>query len=733
MSSISFDQSRREWALADGDLLYMLGLDADDALCHRYVGLSPRRGPDRATGEWWEVPSEWTYPFDSWWEAPPRWEYPSRGPYVFGETTVASLFGPADRDLHLRYAAHEIVGDQLVVRLVDRYHPLAVDLHYELTPGSGVVRRWAEIRNDGEEPVILEQAGAFAIFQPSGSYVLHHLTGAGLNEMNPVTETLAPGRKVLESRRGLTGHAHQPWFALATEQRDWILFGALEWSGNWKLSFETDIAGALSIVGGMSDFDFQHVLQPGASFTTPEAVVGVVAGSVDDASRAMHRFIRGHVMPRRKSEDTLPVIFEGWCTTFGKDMNAERLIKEAELVADIGVELFIVTAGWYTPVEGTFGFVSREGDWRPWPEAFPNGLEEVAAVVRGQGMRFGLWWEPESVSADSELFRAHPDWVYQFQSRGPQPTRVGQYVLNLCRPDVYEYLRNDIFRLVKQYGLDYFRTDMNQSLRELGDPSGRSGSGRDLAWRHVRNYYRLLDEVRAAFPDLIIENCAGGGGRIDLGTLRRTDTSWISDNVNQLVRLGMFMGATSFLPPTVCENWMVYSLFHPPEEPPFGRPEWPRPDLDFQFRVCMMGHMGIGADLRHASDEWKDRARHHIARYKELRRTIQHGDLYRLTPVPPRDGSGEWAAVAMVAGDQGEAVAFCYRLASAEPSFILRWPGLDPERDYDVEIDAGGERQRLSGAELGDAGLEVVVPERHSSALLIARRMKRSASSAQVR
>lgn len=721
MSSISFNQSRREWALSDGELLYMLGLDEDGALWHRYIGLCPRRPPNRATGEWWEVPPEWTYPFDDWWEAPPRWEYPSRGPFVFGETVIASLFGPADRDLHLRYAEHQIDGDRLLVRLADRYHPFTVDLYYELAPGSGVIRRWAEIRNDGKEPVTLEQAGAFAIFQPPGTYILHHLTGAGLNEMNPVRETLFPGRKVFESRRGLTGHAHQPWFALANEQRDWILFGALEWSGNWKLSFETDIAGALSIVGGMSDFDFEHRLEPGASFTTPAAAVGVVQGGPDDASRAMHRFIRRHVGPRRKSEDTLPVIYEGWVTTFGRDITAERLVRDAELVAGIGVELFIVTAGWYTSIEDTFDFITREGDWRPRPEAFPNGLEEVAAAVRKQGMRFGLWWEPESVSVDSELFRAHPDWVYQFEPRGPRPTRHGQLVLNLGRNDVYDYVRDDIFRLVEQYELDYFRTDMNQSLRELGDPSGCSGPGRDLAWRHVTNYYRILDEVRAAFPDLIIENCAGGGGRIDLGTLRRTHTTWISDNVNQLVRLGMFMSATSFLPPTVCENWLVYSVEHPPDEPPFGKAEWPRPDLDFQFRVCMMGHMGIGADLRYTPGDWKHRASHHIARYKELRRTIQHGDLYRLTPPPPRDGSGEWAAAVIVAGDQGEAVAFCYRLASEEPSFILRWLGLDRGRDYEIEVDGESERRRMKGAELSDVGLQVVVPERHSSALLIAR------------
>ncbi len=700
---IRSDRSRREWTLADGDLMYVMGLDDEGRLLHRYVGPAL----DDANGGLPQVPADWTYPFDGWWEFPPIWEYPARAAYVFGETAIAVSFGPADRDLHLRYADDEISGDRLRIGLRDQEHPLAVDLWYELAEGTGVLRRWAEIRNEGREPLVLEQAGAFALFQPPGTYVLQHLTGAGLNEMNLVRETLTAGRKVLESRRGLTGHAHQPWFALEREGADHVLFGALEWSGNWKLSFE---------------FDFEHVLEPGSTFTAPAAVVGVVMGDVDDASRAMHRFIRDHVLPERASEDVLPVIFEGWNTSWGRGMTAERLVREAALVADIGVELFIVTAGWYTDVEGTFGFISREGDWRPWPPSFPNGLEEVAAAVRGHGMRFGLWWEPESVSSDSELFREHPEWVYQFEPRGPQPTSQGQMVLNLGRSDVYEHVRDQVFRLVERYRLDYFRTDLNQSLRELGDPSGRSGPGRDLAWRHVTSYYRLLDEVRAAFPDLIIEGCAGGGGRIDLGIMRRTDTTWLSDNANQLVRLGMFMSGTSFLPPAVCENWMVFSPQHPPEEPPFGKPEWPRPDVDFQFRVCMMGHLGIGADLFSADDAWKDRARHHVALYKELRRTIQRGDLYRLTPPPPRDGRGDWAVAAHVNADREEAVAFCYRLSSTQPTFRLKIPGLERAWIYEIRLDGSDETGHITGAELADEGVDVVVPERHSSALLLARR-----------
>jgi alpha-galactosidase len=324
------------------------------------------------------------------------------------------------------------------------------------------------------------------------------------------------------------------------------------------------------------------------------------------------------------------------------------------------------------------------------------------------------------VAVDSDVFADHPEWVYQTRPPGPEPY-LGRYVLNLARPDVYQHVRDDIFRLVQQYHLDYFRTDMNRPWTALADPSGVSGPGRDLVWRHVNAYHRILDEVRAAFPDLIIENCAGGGGRIDLGLLRRTHTTWISDNVDPLFRLSMFLGGTQFLPPMVCESWVVDWPGRKRGELPLPD-DWPWPDLDFHFRVSMLGHLGVGADLGRWSEERKARARHHIGRYKELRRTIQWGDLYRLTAPPPRDGGGDWAAAAFVAPDRQEAAAFCFRLASDRDSFRVRIPGLAAEADYDVEADGGPERWRSRGADLAATGVEVVLPDRYSSALLVARR-----------
>jgi len=710
MGAVQYDEAARRWVLTSGEVQYVMVLAEDGTLRHRYFGPAAARR-DASAPDWlWRRGDV------------DDWEYPARGPLVFQETVLAVLFGPHDRDLHLVYTEHEIDADgvpgRLRLRLGDRYHPLVVDLYYQAEGEHGVIRRWAVVRNTGERPIILEEAGSFALYRSPGRHVLHHLSGSWAFEMNPVAEALHPGRKVIESRRGYTGHVHQPWFALSEEGGSATLFGALEWSGSFKFSFDVDAAGALAVAGGMSGFDFAHELEPGAAFTTPTMVLGAVAGDLDAAARSLHRYIREAVLPRRPNEETLPIVFEGWYTTYGRDMGAQRLIREARQVAELGVELFIVTAGWYSKDD----WLSHEGDWHAHPELYPRGLEEVADEVRRLGMRFGLWWEPEAVAVDSDVYRQHPDWVYQFSGPGPQPVH-GRLVLNLSRPDVYEHVRNDIFRLVRQYRLDYFRTDMNRPWSALGDPSGNSGPGRDLIWRHVNNYYRILDELRVEFPNLIIENCAGGGGRIDLGLLRRTDTTWISDNVDQLSRLSMFFGGTSFVPPIVCEDWMID---WPGRE--WGRhyeawlgPDWPQPDIDFRFRVCMMGHMGIGAAVEQWPAEWRERAKHHLARHKELRRTIQRGDLYRLTPPPPRDGSGEWAAAAFVAPDRSEAALFCYRLASSLESFRARIPGLDPARRYQVELDGRPGRWTSSGTELAEHGVEVAIPSRYSSALLIVR------------
>lgn len=710
LASITFDAAARQWVLSSSDVRYMIAIADDGSLRHQSLGL---------TKEQQDAPSR----KNAWMQGDvDNWEYPARGPFVFQESALAAVFDSADRDLHLRYSEHEmgVGGDsnRLRIRMVDRYHPLVVDLYYQVEDDSGIYRRWAVLSNEGHEPILIEEAGSFALYRPAGRYVLHHLTGSWGNEMNLVSQELHPGRTVLESRRGYTGHTHQPWFALTEVGGGSTLFGALEWSGNWKLSFESDVSGGLAIVGGLSDYDFAHVLEPGSTFATPAAVVGAARGDLDQAARSFHRYCRQFVIPSRPDEETLPVVFEGWYTTYGRDMGTERLIQEAHRVAGIGVELFIVTAGWYT----TGDWVNHEGDWYAQAELYPNGLEEVAETVRGLGMRFGLWWEPEAVAEDSDVYRRHPEWVYQFSGPGPQ-SHGRRFVLNLARPDVYEHVRADIFRLVRQYNLDYFRTDMNRPWSALGDPSQIAGSGRDLVWRHVNNYYRILDDLRAEFPHLIIENCAGGGGRIDLGMLRRTHTTWISDNVEQLLRLSMFMSGTVFLPPMVCENWMVdwpgsQTVERFEEVLGIDRPD---PDVDFLFRVCMMGHMGIGADVSRWPEDWTARARHHIHLYKELRRTIQLGELYRLTPPPPRDGGGQWAVAAFVAPDQQEAAAFCYRLDSDTESFRVRVPGLEPDRSYELRLDGHQERWQRSGREIIEQGVEVVVPRRYSSALLVIR------------
>lgn len=711
---ISFDEAKMEWVLTSGPICYVMALNWMNELRHRYLGPIDRRC-DADDPRYNEGAPEGDV--DS-------WEYPGRGPMVFQETVLAVNFGPSDRDLQLEYSGHEIdpieKGGKLRIRLKDRYHPLTVDLFYEAAGDCGVFRRWGVIRNDGEGPLELEEAGSFAFYRPPGQYTLHHLAGTWADEINPIEEALRPGRKVLESRRGYTGHVHQPWFALTEGASSFTVFGALEWSGNWKLTFDCDVAGRVSVTGGMSDFDFTHILGGGESLTTPTAVLGAAPGGLDDAARSLHTYVRQFVLPRRQSETPLPVVFDPWYILFGRDLSAKRITDLARNAASIGVEVFNVPAGWQSE-EGVW---SHEGDWRPSPAIFPEGLEKVTRAARGMGLKLGVFVEIDAASEDSDVYREHPDWVFQSKVPGPQPrgdTLIHRFVLNLGRQDVYEHLKEEITDLIGKFHFDYLQNDANRPLSDIGDPSGVSGAGRNLIWRHINNYYRLLDELRARFPDLIILNCAGGGGRLDFGILRRTDTVWISDNVDPLYRLSMFISGTSFLPPEILQGWVTD---WPSREPLTWHPgqtdsNRPHPDLDFQFRVCMMGHLGVGSDIERWPPEWVARAKHHITRYKEIRGIIQSGVLYRLTPPPRRDGKSEWAAVAFVSPDCGRALVFCYRLASEGDTLRLQVPGLKPDSSYDIENDDSEEHRQLMGREIRERGIEVTVQSRYSSALLL--------------
>ncbi|MEO5953477.1 MAG: alpha-galactosidase, partial [Chloroflexia bacterium] len=511
-----------------------------------------------------------------------------------------------------------------------------------------------------------------------------HVSGRWFDEMHMRHDLLTHGLKILESRRLTTSHQHNPWFALdngaATEHRGEVWFGLLEWSGNWKLSAEVTEYQATRVSLGINDWDFEWRLNPGETFTTPSSFAGYSSEGFGGASRQLHDFIRDSVLPHK--HDTHKVLYNSWEATFF-DVDETSQAHLAELASAMGVELFVVDDGWF---HGRVTDNAGLGDWWPDEHKFPNGLTPLIERVNALGMDFGIWVEPEMVNPNSDLYRAHPDWVLHFPSRARTEAR-NQLVLNLGRTDVQDYLIASLDKLLSDHNIAFVKWDMNRNVSEPGWPDA-TGEPREMWVRYVQGLYRLFATLREKHPHVVFQSCSGGGGRADLGMLRFADQIWVSDNTEASARLSIQYGFSHIYPANTMEAWVTDV----------------NPDnlsLQFRFHVSMSGVLGVGGHLSHWSESERAEAAQLIALYKEIRPTIQLGDQYRLSS--PQKQS--YSSVLYVSKDKSEGVLFAYRLHLPPPAHlpVIKLVGLDPEALYTIE----GIDEPRSGSAWMHEGLQI--------------------------
>lgn len=396
------------------------------------------------------------------------------------------------------------------------------------------------------------------------------------------------------------------------------------------------------------------------------------------------------------------MLYNSWEAT-GFAVSEDGQARLAELAAQIGVECFVVDDGWFT---GRNNDRAGLGDWTPDPVKFPRGLTPLIGRVQALGMRFGLWVEPEMVNPDSDLYRAHPDWVYHFANRA-RTQRRNQLVLNLARPDVADWVFRTLDGLLSANDIGFVKWDMNRPFAEPGWPE-QAGRNPERIWtEHVRNLYAILDGLGAAHPGTDFESCSGGGGRVDLGILGRVQQVWTSDNTDAWDRVAIQEGFTQVYPAQVMAAWVT-------DSPNFltGR----RLPLSFRFHVAMAGALGIGGDLlRWDAAELAEAARL-VAVYKEIRPVIQRGSLYRVASARTDPvGASEY-----LSADGSEVVVLCWwgpgQLGGR--LFRVRLAGLDPDARY---ADAGTGAEHL-GSALMNVGLDQPGGADFGSALIRMRR-----------
>jgi len=357
-------------------------------------------------------------------------------------------------------------------------------------------------------------------------------------------------------------------------------------------------------------------------------------------------------------------LYNSWEATLF-DVDASSQIALAIHAAAMGVELFVLDDGWF---HGRNDDTAGLGDWWPDAQKFPHGLAPLIEQVNALGMEFGLWIEPEMVNPNSDLYRAHPDWVIHFPTRARTESR-NQLILNFGRSDMQNYIVEHIDRLLRENNIAFIKWDMNRNVSEPGWPDA-PGDARELWVRYVHGLYHVWGTLRERHPNVIWQSCSGGGGRADMGILRFADQVWVSDNTEATARLAIQEGYSHIFPANTMEAWVT----------DVGADYLP---LAFRFHVSMCGALGIGGHLLHWSEEERAEAAHWIALYKEIRHIVQFGDVYRLRS--PQEHP--FSAVQYVSKDQAEGVLFAFRTHLPPPAQVppLYLRGLDPDARYEIE------------------------------------------------
>lgn len=665
----SYDATARIFRLDGGDVTYAFGITDRGYLTSVYwggrIGEGDRLGPLPSLKDHSSV--------DMSVSITPQ-EYPGQGGGLFTEPALKVAWPDGSRDVVLQYVSHQMGRDSITVVLKDIARPLRVTLHYTIDPETGIVGRSASIENLDREAVRLDQVQSASYTLPVGDdYRLHYLTGRWAAEWTLQTRPLTEGSTVLESRRGSTSHQANPWFAIdhvgGNEQSGEVWFGALAWSGSWRMTIDRDQIGRARVVGGFNPFDFSYHLKAGERLETPTFYAGYSGQGMGEASRLMHRFQRTKILPGNGSPKLRPVLYNSWeATEFKVDEAGQMAL--AEKAARIGVERFVMDDGWFGARNSDKAGL---GDWTVNPAKFPKGLKPLIDKVKSLGMEFGLWVEPEMVNPDSDLYRAHPDWVINFPGR-PRSEGRNQLVLNLARGDVRDHIMKVLDDLVSANDIKFLKWDHNRNWSEPGWPEVAPEDQQRLYVDYVRNLYWIIAELRRRHPGLEIETCSGGGGRVDLGILALTDQAWPSDNTDPFDRLTIQDGFSHAYAPAVMMAWVTDS------------PNWVNrrtTSLEYRFLSAMQGGLGVGANLNHWGEEDFKTASRMIADYKAVRATVQQGDLYRL--ISPQAGSNSSATLS-VSGDRRQAVLFTFLHSSTklDPLSAVRLQGLDPDKRYRV-------------------------------------------------
>ncbi|OKP82494.1 alpha-galactosidase [Paenibacillus sp. P32E] len=584
---------------------------------------------------------------------------------------------PALEGLPATYAEHEDEAETLELELLDAVAGLRIILSYTVFNELNAITRSVRFINEGAGELKLLRGLSMSVDLRDSSYDLLHLSGSWARERYVERRPLASGMQGVESRRGASSHAHNPFIALlskgADEDHGEVYGVSLVYSGSFTAQAEVEPYKTTRVSMGINPFDFNWLLEPGESFQTPEAVLVFSAAGLGAMSRTYHKLYRTRLARGTFRDRTRPVLVNNWEATYF-DFTADKIEDIARAGSELGMELFVLDDGWFGHRDNDS---SSLGDWVVDPNKLPEGLEDLAQRVNKLDMQFGLWFEPEMISPDSELYRQHPDWCLHVQERRRTLART-QLVLDFSREDVCQAIGDRIAAVLRSAPITYVKWDMNRNMTEIGSAQLPPERQRETAHRYMLGLYSVLERITSEFPDVLFESCSGGGGRFDPGMLFYMPQTWTSDNTDAVSRLKIQYGTSIVYPLSAMGSHVSAVPNHQVQR---------NTSLELRGHVAMSGNFGYELDLTKFTEEEKAAVKAQVALYKELRPLVQFGEQYRL--LSPFEGNE--TAWLIAAEDQSEAVVVYVRTL-AEPNdklYYLRLKGLDPDADYEW-LEGGG-------------------------------------------
>ena len=636
-------------------------------------------------------------------------EVPTQEKGYYAQRALNVLNPEGDDVLSLRYVSHEIFhgkkaltglpsayaeddADTLVITLEDPLTHVKVHLHYTVYTGFDVLCRSMQVENAGDKAVELKNVQEASVFLPKGEYDMLHLKGSHCRERNALRTRLPKGFFSLDSRRGASGHENNPFLAVmehnADEDKGQVYAMTHVYSGSFRLSTDVSIDDRVSMMIGMHPDVFSWHLAPGESFQSPEALLVYSAEGVNGMSHRFHRFIRKRICRGYWRDLPRPILVNNWeATYFG--FNEEKLLAIAEKGAKIGCELFVMDDGWFGKRDSDNCSL---GDWVVDKKKLPGGLKPLGEKLNALGLRFGIWFEPEMISPDSDLYRAHPDWCLHMPGRDPHRARQ-QLTLDMSRADVRDYIYDRLHAILSSANITYVKWDMNRNMTEGFSCVLPQAQRMESQHRYMLGLYRVLEEITTRFPEVLFESCSGGGGRFDCGMLCYMPQTWTSDDTDAYERIGIQWGTSMVYPAsTMGAHVSVVPNHQTMRITPF----------ETRCNVALGGNFGFELDLSKLSDEDTEKAKAAVRTVKELRTVLQQGTFSRLIDPTRHDNLASWQ---FVSEDEKQVVVCLYQRRVK--------PNMQPERLYLKNLTPGAryrntETQEVySGAALMHIGLNV--------------------------